>query len=168
VVPAVIRPEFKEMLETTKTSQATSLMLLETHTCRAAGSPLFLKASVTLTGDWVDGVVTACLRDFRLIVKKLAAAPANVKVNLGPITCVTPTATLVVLQQRRDADQHLLIQEDVGKAPAKMDRKSTELFIEGSYHSAVVATNAFANWHLLGEIIYTEYEQSEMKKALDN
>jgi hypothetical protein len=170
VVPAVIRPEFKEMLETTKASQATSLMreLLETHTRRAAGSPLFLKASVTLTGDWVDGVITACLRDFRLIDKTLAVAPANVKVNLGPITCVTPIATSVVLQQRRDADQRLLIQEAVGEAPAKMDKKSTELFVGGSYHSAVAATNAFANWHLLGELISPEYGQSEMKKALDN
>jgi hypothetical protein len=170
VIPAVIRPEFKEMLETTKTSQATSLMreLLETHTRRAAGSPLFLKASVTLSGDWVDGVITACLRDFRLIDKTLAVAPASVKVHLGPITCVTPTATSVILQQRRDADQRLLIQEAVGEAPAKMDKKSTELFIGGSYHSAVAATNAFANWHLLGEIISPEYGQSEMKKALDN
>jgi hypothetical protein len=170
VIPAAIRPEFTEMLETTKASQATSLMreLLETHTRRAAGSPLFLKASVTLTGDWVDGVITACLRDFRLIDKTLATAPANVKVNLGPITCVTPTATSVVLQQRRDADQRLLIQEAVGEAPVKMDKKSTELFFGGSYHSAVAATNAFANWHLLGEIISPEYGQSEMKKALDN
>jgi hypothetical protein len=170
VIPAVIRPEFKEMLETTKTSQATSLMreLLETHTRRAAGSPLFLKASVTLTGDWVDGVITACLRDFRLIDKTLAVAPANVKIHLGPVTCVTPTATSVVLQQRRDADQRLLIQEAVGEAPAKMDKKSTELFVGGSYHSAVAATNAFANWHLLCEIISPEYGQSEMKKTLDN
>ena len=170
VVPAAIRPEFKEMLETTKTSQATSLMreLLETHTRRAAGSPLFLKASVTLSGDWVDGVITACLRDFRLVDKTLAVAPASVKVNLGPITCVTPTATSVILQQRRDADQRLLIQEAVGEAPAKMDRKSTELFVGGSYHSAVAATNTFANWHLLGEIISPEYGHSEMKKALDN
>ena len=170
VIPAVIRPEFKEMLETTKTSQATSLMreLLETHTRRAAGSPLFLKASVTLTGEWIDGVITACLRDFRLIDKTLAVAPANVKINLGPITCVTPTATSVILQQRRDADQRLLIQEAVGEAPAKMDKKSTELFIGGSYQSAIAATNAFANWHLLCEIISPEYGQSEMKKALDS
>jgi hypothetical protein len=158
------------MLETTKTSQATSLMreLLETHTRRAAGSPLFLKASVTLSGDWVDGVVTACLRDFWLIDKTLAVAPASIKVNSGPVTCVTPTATSVVLQQRRDADQRLLIQEAVGEAPAKMDRKSSELFVGGSFHSATAATDAFANWHLLGEIISPEYERSEMKKALDN
>jgi hypothetical protein len=113
-------------------------------------------------------VVTACLRDFRLIDKTLAVAPASIKVNLGPVTCVTPTATSVVLQQRRDADQRLLIQEAVGEAPAKMDRKSTELFVGGSFHSATAATNAFANWHLLGEIISPEYERSEMKKALDN
>jgi hypothetical protein len=167
VVPAAIRPKFKEMLETTKTSQATSLMLLETHTRRAAGSPLFLKASVTLTdGNWVDGETTACLRDFRLIDKTLAVTPAKVKVNVGPITCVTLTATSIVLQQRRNADQRLLIQEAVDEAPAKMDKKSTELFVGGSYHSAVAATNAFANWHLLGEIISPEYGQSEMKKAL--
>ena len=170
VVPATIRPEFQEMLETTKTSQATSMMreLLDTYTRRAASSPLFLKASVTLTGDWVDGVITACLREFRLIDKTLAAAPANVKTHLGPITCVTPVATSVVLQQRRDADQRLLIQEAVGEAPTKMDRKSTELFIGGSFHSAVAATNAFANWHLLGDIISPDYEHSELKRALDN
>jgi hypothetical protein len=169
VVPAAIRPEFREMLETTKASQATALMreLLDTHTRRAASSPLFLQASVTLTGDWIDGVATACLREFRLIDTTLAVAPANVKVHLGPITCVTPTATSVVLQQRRDADQRLMIQEAVGEAPAKMDRKATELFVGGSFHSAVAATSAFANWHLLGEIISPEYEQSEMKKALD-
>jgi hypothetical protein len=63
VVPAAIHPEFREMLETTTTSQATSLMreLLETHTCRAAGSPLFLKASVALSGNWVENPCDAVL-----------------------------------------------------------------------------------------------------------
>jgi hypothetical protein len=160
VVPAAIRPEFREMLETTKASQATALMreLPDTHTHRrAASSPLFLQASVTLTGDWINGVATACLREFRLIDTTLAVAPANVKVHLGPITCVTPTATSVVLQQRRDADQRLMIQEAVGEAPGKMDKKATEFFVWGSFHSAFAATNACANWHLLGEIISPEY-----------
>ena len=168
VVPANIRPQFVEILSTTKLSTATRLLreAVDVAVRRAASSDNRFDGHVNMTGDFVDGVVVACLRDFRFLTHSMDSEPQRVKTWLSLLALVSPGANEGLFQNRVDRGNTLAFQEAVGEAPAKMDRKSTELFVGGSLGNGDHAIATFANWRLLCNIITDDYDASEMRKNM--
>lgn len=168
VVPATIRPDFRAILEATKLTTATRLMRDEVDIAvrRAASSDNRFDGQVNMTGEFVDGVVLACLRDFRFLAHSMDSEPQLVKSWLSLMALVSPGSNLITFKQRFNQGNTQAIQEAVGEAPAKMDRKSTELYIGGSLNCGEDTIATLANWRVLGNIITDDYDVSEMRKGL--
>ena len=167
VVPARIRPEFLEILETSKLSSATRMLrdAVDTAVRRAACSDNRFDGHVDMTGDMVDTVLTACVREFRILPHSLDTEPTRVKSNLTLLALVSPGTNSVTFKHRLDQGNVLAFQEAVGEAPAKMERKSTELFNGGSLTTGQSSINTSANWRALGNIITEDYDVSECRKS---
>ena len=167
VVPATIRPEFLEILETSKLASATRMLrdAVDTAVRRAACSDNRFDGHVDMTGDMVDAVLTACLREFRILPHSLDTEPVRVKSWVTLLTLVSPGSNSVTFKTRLDQGNVQAFQEAVGEAPAKMDRKSTELFNAGSLTTGQDSIGASANWRVLGNVITDDYDVSECRKS---
>ena len=110
--------------------------------------------------------MTTCVREYRFVSKNLNSDPQSIKKDLSLLAFVSPGANSVTFQQRVDHDRQMMIQEAVGEAAAKMDKKATDLFIGGTLRTGNDALAALANWRLFGRLVSPDYDRSEMAKAL--
>jgi hypothetical protein len=133
---------------------------------QAANSVFRSDTDVTITNKWVDTVLTALLREFKLADGNLNSDPGSVKHSLSMFAFVAPGADSVQFQQRFDRENRLICQEAVNEATAKMDKKTTELFIAGSLKTGDDVIATLANFRQLGLLITADYDESECHKVL--
>jgi hypothetical protein len=148
VVYPTLTAAFKEVLNATRSTKATSLFQdhIGNQIRTMANSDRFLDTAHDMPTNMIDSVFSACIRSASWAKDPPVIEPESVKDRLGIYHFASPRTDTVTYQTRIAAGRTTLRQEQVGEDKSKVNRRASDLYCQGRMDSVSHITTMIANF----------------------
>jgi hypothetical protein len=125
-----------------------------------------LLSAVTMNRSMVDGAFIAAIRTANFMTVAYFRQPEQIRRQINMAVFATPRISTVQYQQRVTAENTLQVQEQLQEHSKNMQRKATELYVEGALDNAQRLFEMLANFYLTMTLLVKNFEDSVLWQVL--